>query len=502
VQPEKDSCYRGETAETRAWKAADVELENKLLRKRNAEPESLICSAPVHIVKIEPDGELTYVNYFPTELYDKIVGHNVRDFVSEEDGVTLGKAIARALKEGRTQKLRVRSLASNTVQQVRYAPYNAPDGKRAIVGVTFDATDEQEEVHALQESKEKIEAQLSESDERFRTMVETTPVPVVISDMETGRVLSGNHALAEAFTTPYETLKEQITGEFYADPAQRQTLIEKVANNVPIRGMTMKLKTAEGKIWWAAVYLDRINFAGRPALLACFLDISARKQREEEILRDRRALRRLLDANERDRRLIAYEIHDGVVQDMTGALMFVQTGLSLIPADTDGHQELARGARFLSNSIGEIRRLLNGLRPLSLEQGGVIAALDDIVTKMTDDDFHVGFNHCVQFDRLAPSLEMAIYRTVQEGVNNARKHSKAGGVDVSITQEDKTILLRISDQGCGFDPDKVDPRRYGISGIHERASLLGGMAKIETSLGKGTTITVSLPMMSDFLDGD
>lgn len=501
MQPEKDSCYSGETAETRAWKSADIEIENKQLRKRISELERVICSAPVHIVTINPDGELTYVNYFPVELYDKIVGHNVRDFVSPEDGKNLGEAIDRALQEGKTQKVRVRSLASNTIQQVRYAPFTNSDGKRAIIGVTFDATDEQDEVDALQESKEKIEAELSESDERFRTMVETTPVPVVISDMETGRVLSGNRALAEAFKTPYETLKDQFTGEFYADPSQRQALLERVNNNVPIRGMTIKLKTAEDKIWWAAVYLDRINFAGRPALLACFLDISVRKQREEEILRDRRALRRLLDTNERDRRLIAYEIHDGVVQDMTGALMFIETGLSLVGSETDGHQELSRGSQFLSNAISEIRRLLNGLRPLSLEQGGVIAALQDLVTRMTEEGFLIGFEHEVLFDRLAPSLEMAIYRTVQEGVNNSRKHSEVDRVEVTIKQDDKTIRLKISDKGCGFDPDKVDSRRCGISGIHERASLLGGTAHIETAPGKGTTISVSLPL-DDYLDGN
>lgn len=501
MQPKKDTCYRGETAETRAWKAAEVEQENKQLKQRVAELENILCSVPVHIVTINPDGELTYVNYFSPELYDKIVGHNVRDFVSPEDGELLAAALARVLKDGTIQKARVRSLASQTIQQARYAPLKTIDGSTIIVGATFDATDEHEEVNALQESKEKIEAELNESDERFRTMVETTPVPVVISDMETGRVLSGNHALAKAFDSPYETLQEQITGEFYADPAQRQALLERVASNVPIRGMTMKLKTATGKVWWAAVYLDRITFAGRSALLACFLDISVRKQREEEILRDRRALRRLLDTNERDRRLIAYEIHDGVVQDMTGALMFMQTGLSLVPSETDGHQELRRGTQFLSNAIGEIRRLLNGLRPLSLEQGGVIAALDDLVTRMADEEFMVDFHHDVQFDRLAPSLEMAIYRTVQEGVNNARKHSEASRARVRIKQDDKTIQLQVADKGCGFDPAKVDPRRCGLSGIYERASLLGGTAQIESSPGKGTKIVVSLPL-GDFIDAD
>jgi len=501
MQPEKDSCYRGETAETRAWKSAEVEQENQQLKKRVAELESVLCSAPVHIVTINPDGELTYVNYFSRELYDTIVGHNVREFVSKEDGDVLAEAIQRALSEGKTQQVWVRSLASNSIQQARYGPMTTPEGNQVVIGITFDATQEHEVVHDLQRSKEEVEAALNESDQRFRTMVETTPVPVVISDLETGRVLSGNRALAEAFDTPYETLQDQITGEFYADPAQRQALLERIAHGERIRGTTMKLKTAEDKIWYAAVYLDRINFAGRSALLACFLDISVRKQREEEILRDRRALRRLLDANERDRRLIAYEIHDGVVQDMTGALMFLQTGLSLVPQETEGRHELSRGAQFLSTAIGEIRRLLNGLRPLSLEQGGVIAALDDLVTRMMEEDFTVDFQHQVDFVRLAPSLEMAIYRTVQEGVNNARRHSGTDRVEVTLEQQNRSILLCISDQGRGFDPSQVDPRRYGLSGIRERASLLGGTARIETAPGEGTTITVALPL-GDFLDGD
>lgn len=501
MQPEKDSCYRGETAETRAWHAAEVEQENKRLKQRVAELEHILESAPVYVVTITPEGELTFLNRYPQNLYNNVLGRNVREFVSPEDGVVLEKAIERALSENKLQQVWVRSVASDTIQQTRYAPMTTLDGKPGIIGVTFDATVEQEHVSSLQKSKEEIEAALNESDKRFQIMVETTPVPVVISDMETGRVLCGNEALATAFDTPHETLKEQFTGDFYADPAQRRTLVERVANGDIIRGTTMKLKTAEGKVWWAAVYLDRIMYGGRSALLACFLDISVRKQREDEILQDRKALRRLLDTNERDRRLIAYEIHDGVVQDMTGALMFMQTGLSLVPSETDGHNEMNRGSQLLSNAIGEIRRLLNGLRPLSLEEGGVIAAIDDLITRMHEEGFRIEFDHDVQFDRLALSLEMAIYRTVQESINNARRHSGTDQASVELAQQENTIIIRVHDAGCGFDPEKINPRRCGISGIHERANLLGGSAVIDSAPGRGTKIEVALPF-SDYVEND
>ncbi|MEW4454252.1 PAS domain S-box protein [Bremerella sp. JC817] len=500
---DNQSCYRGDTAETLAWRVADLEQENARLRQENAQLHAILKSVPVHIFTLSQDYKITYLNHFRDDCADQPVGMYVRDFVSETEATLLEAAIDKAYQEQKEQIVCVRSETTGRIEQARYAPLkndNDPHDS-IVVGVTLDVTEERDEVNELLKRKTEVEAALLESDERFRIMVESTPIPVVISDLETGGVLYGNRGLAQIFGTPYETLQEQFTSNFYANPAQRAALLERVASSQPIRGMTMKLKDGTGKSVWAAVYLDRIVYAGQPALLGFFLDVSARKQREEEILRDRRALRRLLDTNERDRRLIAYEIHDGVVQDMTGALMFLQTGLSFVSDEVDGHHELSRGTTLLSNAIGEIRRLLNGLRPLSLEEGGVVAAINDLVTRMLDEDFQIDFQHEIFFRRIAPSLEMAIYRTVQEGVNNARRHSGTNAASVDIQQSEKTIHIKIEDDGCGFDIQKIDPRRCGLSGIHERATLLGGQADIASSPGKGTTIEVVLPL-GDYLESD
>ncbi len=499
---QKDLCYRGETAETLAWRIAELQQENTRLKQENDRLNGILRAAPPFIFTITPEFQITYLNHFRDDCHDQPTGMYVRDFVTSEDAKILESAITRTFQEQCAQMVRIRSETTGRMLQTWYAPLKTSDaGPPLVVGISLDVTEEHDKLDAILQSKDKIAEELAESDRRFEIMVENMPVPMVISDLETGKVLHGNHALAEFFATPYETLQQQVTGDFYADPLQRQSVLERIANNQPMRGATVKLKNGRGEIRHTAIYVERIKFAKRPALLACFLDVSAHKQREEGILRDRMALRRLLDTNERDRRLIAYEIHDGVVQDMTGALMFLQTGTSLIPQDTDGQNEVQRGTQLLSNAIGEIRRLLNGLRPLSLEEGGVVAAIDDLVTRMMEENFTIDFHHDLEFTRLAPSLEMAVYRTVQEAVNNARRHSQADFANITIVQNGKSIQISVRDEGCGFDPSKVDPRRCGLSGIFERANLLGGKARILSSPGQGTLVKVMLPL-GDYLESD
>ncbi|PQO42704.1 PAS domain S-box protein [Blastopirellula marina] len=498
---QRDSCYRGETAETLAWRIAELEQENARLKEENTYYRNILEEVPAFVFTVNRECQIVYLNRFPKEHYAQATGMYVREFVSPEEGELLEAAIARAFEEQRQQVVCICGKHTQRILQVWYTPFKGDPQGDLVVGVSVDVTDDHAKFAEVLQSKDKIAEELAESDRRFEIMVENTPVPVVISDLESGQVLYGNQALAEFFATPYETLREKKTGDFYVDPLQRQSLLDRVASKQPVRGVTMKLKSERGDIRHAAVYVDRIKFAKRPALLGCFLDISAHKQREEGILRDRMALRRLLDTNERDRRLIAYEIHDGVVQDMTGALMFLQTGTSMIPQDADGQSEVRRGTQLLSNAIGEIRRLLNGLRPLSLEEGGVVAAIDDLVTRMMDENFAIDFRHDIEFTRLAPSLEMAVYRTVQEAVNNARRHSQDDSASIVILQNGKSIQITVRDEGCGFDPTKIDPHRCGLSGIYERANLLGGKARIVSSPGQGTLVKVILPL-GDYLESE
>jgi len=496
-----ESCYRGDTAETLAWKLAEIEAENKRLQAENKQLRATLESAACFIFLIDENYRIHYLNKWDHDDNRKAIGSAVRDHVTAEDADVLEAAIRTARETGVEQILNIRSKTSGRVLHVRYSPLIGDDKSNHVVGVSFDNTEDHDARVELQQSKERIAAKLSESDHRFRILVETSPVPVVISDLVTGQVLCGNQSLADTFKTPYETLEQQVTSNFYYDPEDRKTLLASALADSKVRGDVVRLKDSQGNSIWAAIYLDQITYQGNPALLAFFLDVSQQKLREEEIMRDRQALRRLLDTTERDNKIIAYEIHDGAVQDMTGAQLFLESALSKIDSETIARAKLDRIAKPLGRAISEMRRILNGLRPLSLEQGGIVAAIEDIVAEMGQDGFHIEFRHDLQFDRIAPSLEMAIYRTIQEGLNNAKQHSQATGATVDLFQNGTDVRIIIVDEGIGFDVAQAPKERFGLVGIRERARLLGGRGQIFSTPGQGTRVETILPI-GDFAESE
>ena len=107
----------------------------------------------------------------------------------------------------------------------------------------------------------------------------------------------------------------------------------------------------------------------------------------------------------------------------------------------------------------------------------------------------IDFRSKVTFTRLSPVLENVIYRIVQEGLANARNHSKSEKILVRLVQLGTRLRITIRDWGVGFDPKTARQNRFGLEGIRERARVMRGRSSIDSSPGKGTTITVELPIV-------
>ena len=131
-----------------------------------------------------------------------------------------------------------------------------------------------------------------------------------------------------------------------------------------------------------------------------------------------------------------------------------------------------------------------------LPQVGIVPAIEHLI-----EDHHTAGGGRVEFTtagvsgRLAHPLESALFRTVQEALNNARKHSQSDRVRVHLSQDPRHICVEIRDWGVGFDPEKVGDDHLGLRGIRERARLLGGTAQIAATPGGGTRIRVALPSL-------
>ena len=219
---------------------------------------------------------------------------------------------------------------------------------------------------------------------------------------------------------------------------------------------------------------------------------------------ERQLLNRTLEFHERDRQLLAFEIHDGIVQDMTAALMFLDTAASSATfPTTEGKEALERGIRLLRDSVEEARRLIDGLIPIVLDERGLVASLDNLVNRFrSDHGMDIDLTAKVSFTHLTPAVEMVILRIVQEALNNVWRHSQSNRAEVRVTQTNDELRAGIQDWGVGFDPAQVKKTRYGLAGMRERARLFGGSTEIDSAPGKGTRIIVTLPLADALLPAE
>jgi signal transduction histidine kinase len=253
--------------------------------------------------------------------------------------------------------------------------------------------------------------------------------------------------------------------------------------------------------------VDGVGFAFRYAplrstadevvgVVAVAVDVTKRWQTEAGLLVERCLMSEMLRSHERDRRLIAYEIHDGPVQDVTGAQMHLESLLctSEVPPGPARHK-LELALSLVRKAVRESRELIGGLRPPILDESGVVSAIEHLIDdQRADDGPSIELKVHVQFDRLEPLLEGTIYRIVQEAITNVRRHSKSDRAEIRLVQVDDRIQLEIRDGGVGFNPADVQQKRLGLQGIRERARLLHGRAAIDSAPGKGTRVFVDLPV--------
>jgi PAS domain S-box-containing protein len=345
--------------------------------------------------------------------------------------------------------------------------------------------------------------ELRESERRFRHLVDNAGDAFFLRT-EQGKILDVNRRACDSLGyTRKELLAMTIMD---VDVSFGSTNLAQYSNR-PAEDYPLTFEGAhrrkDGTTFPVEIRLAPLDVSGQRMMLALVRDITDRKRAETALHEERRLLRGMLDVHERDRKLVAYEIHDGLAQQLTAAVYKFQAVEAQRDADSEGARAMfGEGLRLLRQAMAEARRLISGLRPPVLDESGVVAAVDYLIAEHAQ---HGGpeteFVHEGNLERLAPPLEIAVFRIVQECLNNARRHSQSQRVRVELRPVDSRLRIEVQDWGIGFDPAAVKGEHFGLQGIHERARLLGGTATIQTAAQQGTHITVELPLVSPAQNG-
>ena len=209
--------------------------------------------------------------------------------------------------------------------------------------------------------------------------------------------------------------------------------------------------------------------------------------------------RRLITEREEERKVLARELHDQIIQDLLG-LGYHLEEIEELERSPALQKDVAAIRQGIRNLVGELREMCSDLRPPTIDHHGLTAAIDSLAHEWVErNEIQLQLEIDPTLGRLPETIELSIFRIVQEGLNNIRKHAAAHHVRLSLQRTSSTnILVRLEDDGQGL-PVPTDlaslslNKHFGLVGISERVALLGGVMNIESSKGNGTILQVEIP---------
>lgn len=362
----------------------------------------------------------------------------------------------------------------------------------------------QERTAALAAANARLSAEIAErreAEEKFRGVLESAPEAMVIVDQGRRIALVNSQAealfgypRAELIGQPVEVLMPERFRDGHGQAATAYLARPRVR---PVgQGGPLLARRRDGSEFPAEISLSPLDLGDRLLVVSTIRDVTARQALEEELVSSRQRLREWAahreTVREEERKRIAGEIHDELGSLLTALKMDISLLRMGVGDDPAIQGRIGQMRDLVEQTIRMVRRVATQLRPAALNLG-IVPALEWLL-----EDF--GRRTAIAC-RLAAEgeLEMddaqatALFRIVQESLTNVARHAGASEVTVSLAQRSGTIDLQVRDNGCGFDPRGPRDTTFGLLGLHERATLLGGRLAIDSGIGRGTTVALVIP---------
>jgi PAS domain S-box-containing protein len=375
---------------------------------------------------------------------------------------------------------------------------HSEDGMKVFTVILRDVTE-----------RARADEMLARSEARLRGILDSAMDAIVTVD-ESQNVVLFNAAAESVFGCPREQaigapLAWFIPGRFHAEHAEHIRRFGEIGVS-PRRMGAQRIVTGlrrNGEEFPIDASISQISENGRRFYTVILRDVTERVRAEEDLKQSKEELRELaLNAHsvrEEEKSRVARELHDELAQALTALKMDVTWIRERIPAgDGPVPKKLASIEALLDSTVAATRRISADLRPLMLDDLGLIPAAEWLVQKFTERtgircELALGVPDLALEDPQAS----AVFRILQESLTNAARHAQASQVEVTIDRSDDAVRLTVRDNGRGFSTQQPrKPGSYGLMGLRERAYLLGGEVNITSEHGRGTTIEVRIPLES------
>ncbi len=320
-------------------------------------------------------------------------------------------------------------------------------------------------------------AAISKSERKFRLLFENSIVGMLRFDPATGRVLESNQALLRILGTVTPDDIPGLLGLLHNGAPS--ALTTRLLSDRRIEGHELEVRDRSRTPAWLSLFGVVNDSDGTCEIVVA--DITHQKQAAEAL---RQVSRRIVEAEENERKRVARELHDGVNQTLSMAKRRLGS----------------RGARgLIESAMDDVRRISRNLRPSVLDDLGFFPAVRTLT-----DDLRGRKRMDVRLEMfegplgVSPQVELAMYRVVQESLTNVERHSRATVVQVRVMRSEAGVVITVKDNGVGLRTKRRRPRNYqggmGLGGLKERVELLGGRFAARSGKGRGTVVTAEFPV--------
>ena len=389
---------------------------------------------------------------------------------------------------------------------VSLAINGGPDGELGNTPLPADLLEAESVLRALagifSPPKTLTEKEMPGLKDTYRILVEQIPAVVFLAVIDKGfgeAYVSPQIERALGFTQT-EWLEDPVRWyrQIHPDDKARWSLeaAEMFSTGESLRSVYRVLARDERVVWFHCEVKMVRHADRRPWFIqGVGFDITDLKQTEDALGRSEERMkilsRRLIALQEAERRRIALELHDEIGQVLTGLKLKLEM-IARVSGE-DARENLAEAQSLVNELMARTRKLSLDLRPATLDHLGLLSALLRHVRQYgSQTGVRLDFRHSgLEGRRFAPDLETAVFRIVQEGLTNIARHSGAEEALVRIWADQHTLAVQIEDQGKGFDSDSVLSASHssGLTGMRERAVLLGGHFVIDSRPGNGARLT-------------
>jgi PAS domain S-box-containing protein len=459
-------------------KQAEEERQRTQEQLRQSEERfKVLAQEVVEGIVLSENGKVIDANRSVTEMFgyglEELIGKNAIELTPPE----YREMVMRCISDEDTRPYESMGLKRDgTIFPIEIRPRHLPySGRRIRVTSLIDLTERKHQEEALRQSEA-----------LYRTVVEQAEENIFLVDAKSRRVLDANDALLRSLSYTDDELKEMTLYDIVAHDQESVDLnIGRIMEEGHRSLGERQYRRKDGSLADVEVNVSAVPYNGEKVMCVVAHDVTGRK----------RAERMLEEIREAERNRLARELHDSTLQDIVYALQEVQV-MQVVSGD-DLNPALEATAEALKRSVEGLRGAIFELRLKETLDRSVVSSLENLVDlnrRMARGRYEVEL--VVEDDfpaRLPDKAGQELTRLVQEALTNVRRHAEAGHVRVELGLDGQLAYVEVSDDGCGFDPERATTG-IGRQSMRHRALELGGEFGVESAPGEGTRVRFSIPV--------